>query len=194
MIASSLRFIHQRRAAPRNQSSARMNDVTASRNPSGLLAFLPLYRKSLITSKSRPSEPPRTLGERLKAWRFERGLEQRDVAAMLGVRPATYGRWERDQKRPAIQLMPGILMLLGPGSSTTRKSLPEERLLSARQLLGLTQAGLAEKMGVNRWTVGDWERGVRLPPAERLAAVEALLSPGGEKHQRLLTLVEELID
>jgi transcriptional regulator with XRE-family HTH domain len=117
----------------------------------------------------------------LKAWRFERGLEQRDVAAMLGVRPATVGRWERNQKRPAIKLMPGVLMLLGASSSATRKSLPEERLLSARQLLGLSQAGLAEKLGVDRGTVGDWERGVRLPSEERLAAVEALLSPGGGK-------------
>jgi transcriptional regulator with XRE-family HTH domain len=117
----------------------------------------------------------------LRTWRLERGLEQRDVAAMLGVRPATYARWERDQKRPAIQLMPGVLMLLGPGASATRKSPPGERLLSTRQLLGLTQAGLAEKLGVDRGTVGDWERGVRLPAEERLAAVEALLSPGGGK-------------
>ena len=137
---------------------------------------MPLYRKSLIASKCRPAEPPRTLGERLRAWRLQRGLEQRDVAAMLGVRPATYGRWERDQKQPAIKLMPGVLTLLGPGSSATEKSLPEERLLSARQLLGLSQAGLAEKLGVDRGAVSDWERGVRLPSDERVAAVEALLS------------------
>ena len=111
---------------------------------------------------------------------MERGLPQRDVAAMLGVRPATVGRWERDQKRPAIKLMPGVLTLLGQGSSDTQQT-PPNRLLSARQLLGLTQAGLAEKLGVDRTTVGDWERGVRLPSEERLAAVEALLSPGGEK-------------
>ena len=55
----------------------------------------------------------------MRAWRLERGLEQRDVAAMLGVQPVTYGRWERDQKRPAIKLMPGILTLLGPGSCAT---------------------------------------------------------------------------
>jgi transcriptional regulator with XRE-family HTH domain len=146
-----------------------------------LLAFLPLYRKSLIASKCRPSEPPRTLGERLRVWRLERGLEKRDVAAMLGVRPATVGRWERDQKRPTIKFMPGILMLLGPDRSATPKSLPEERLRSARQLLGLSQAGLAEKLGVDRGTVGAWERGVRLPAEDRLAAVEALLSPGGGK-------------
>ena len=142
---------------------------------------MPLYRKSLIASKYRPSEPPRTLGERLKAWRLEQRLQQRDVASMLGVRPATYGRWERDQKRPAIKFMPGVLTLLGPDPSATQKSLPGERLLSARQLLGLSQAGLAEKLGVDRGTVGDWERGVRLPAEERLAAVEALLLPAGGK-------------
>ena len=142
---------------------------------------MPLYRKSLTSPKGRPYEPPRTLGERLRAWRLERGLEQRDVAAMLGVRPATYGRWERDQKRPAIKLMPGVLTLLGPGSCATSKPLPEERLLSARQLLGLSQAGLAQKLGVDRGTVADWERGVRLPAEERIAAVEALLSPNSGK-------------
>ena len=143
--------------------------------------MLPLCRKTLVSPKKRPAKPPRTLGERLKAWRLERGLEQRDVAAMLGVRPATYGRWERDQKRPAIRLMPGVLTLLGPGSFETPKSLSGARLLSARQLLGLSQAGLAEKLGVDRGTVGDWERGVRPPAGERIAAVEALLSPDAGK-------------
>jgi transcriptional regulator with XRE-family HTH domain len=100
---------------------------------------------------------------------------------MLGVRPATYGRWERDQKRPAIKFMPGVLMLLGPDPFATQEPLPEERLRSARQLLGLSQAGLAEKLGVDRGTVGDWERGVRRPSEGRLAAVEALLSPAGGK-------------
>ena len=91
------------------------------------------------------------------------------------------GRWERGRKRPAIQFMPGVLMLLGPDPSATQKSLPGERLRSARQLLGLSQAGLAAKLGVDRGTVGDWERGVRLPAEERLAAVEALLSPDDVK-------------
>ena len=53
----------------------------ASQNPSGLLAMLPLCRKTLTSPKRRPSEPPRSLGQRLRAWRLERGLEQRDVAA-----------------------------------------------------------------------------------------------------------------
>ena len=164
----------------RTHPSLNRNPANACSKPSGLLAMLPLCRKTLVSPKKRPAKPPRTLGERLKAWRLDRGLEQRDLAAMLGVQRATYGRWERDQKRPAIQLMPGVLMLLGPGSSATQKSLPE-RLLSARRLLGLSQAGLAEMLGVNRWTVSDWERGVRLPAPQTLPAVEALLSVGGRK-------------
>jgi len=76
--------------------------------------MLPLCRKTLVSPKERPVEPPRTLGERLRVWRLERGLEQREVAAMLGVKPATYGRWERDQRRPAVHLMPQILALLDP--------------------------------------------------------------------------------
>jgi transcriptional regulator with XRE-family HTH domain len=74
--------------------------------------------------------------------------------------------------------MPGVLTLLGPDPFATHKALPE-RLRATRQLLGLTQAGLAEKLGVDRGTVGDWERGVRLPSEERLAAVEALLATEG---------------
>jgi len=99
---------------------------------------------------------------------------------MLGVQRAAYGRWERDQRRPAIKFMPGVLMLLGPDTFEPPKSLPG-RLLSARQLLGLSQADLAEKIGVDRGTVSDWERGVRPPAEERLGAVEALLSPDAGK-------------
>ncbi|UCH29038.1 MAG: helix-turn-helix transcriptional regulator, partial [Myxococcales bacterium] len=64
----------------------------------------------------RPAQPPLTLGERLRAWRLERGLEQRDVAAILEVKPATVGRWERDQRRPSTRLMPRVLRILVPDS------------------------------------------------------------------------------
>ena len=105
--------------------------------------MLPLCRKTLVSPKDRPAKPPRTLGERLRAWRLERGLEQRDVAAMLGVRPATVGRWERGQKQPAAKLMPRIRVLLGPGSSVVQKT-PPERLRSARGLRESENAAVAE--------------------------------------------------
>jgi putative transcriptional regulator len=41
----------------------------------------------------------------------------------------------------------------------------KEELKAARQRLGLTQAGLAEKLGVSRRTVEAWESGRRNIPA-----------------------------
>ena len=81
--------------------------------------MLPLCRKRLVSLKKRPAEPPRTLGERLTAWRLERGLEQQVVATLLGVRPVTYGRWERNQRRPSIRSMPGVRRLLASGACAT---------------------------------------------------------------------------
>ena len=129
-----------------------------------------------MASKYRPSAPPRTFGERLKAWRSERGLAQRYVAAMLGVRPATYGRWERDQRRPAIRHLPRIVGLLGLRPSRNAEAL-SERLRAARRWRGLTQGELAALVGVDRRTLGDWERGVRSPGMEGPAAIEEALRP-----------------
>ena len=112
----------------------------------------------------------------MKAWRLERGLEQRDVAAILGVQPATVGRWERDQKRPAIRHLPRIVGLLGLRLSRNAETLPE-RLRAARRWRGLTQGELAALVGVDRRTLGDWERGVRSPGMEGRAAIEEALRP-----------------
>ena len=46
---------------------------------------MPLCRKTLIASKSRPIKAPRTLGERLRAWRLERERLER-----LGTGPITW--------------------------------------------------------------------------------------------------------
>lgn len=48
------------------------------------------------------------------------------------------------------------------------------QLRSAREKLGLTQAGLAEKLGVNRTTVARWETGVLEIPQMAALAVRHL--------------------
>lgn len=44
-----------------------------------------------------------------------------------------------------------------------------ERLRKAREKAGLTQAQAATRWGVSKRTVEHWEKGQRLPPAERNA-------------------------
>lgn len=48
-------------------------------------------------------------------------------------------------------------------------------LRSIRQVKGLTQAELAEKMGVTQSLVAMWERGAVLPSAEKLPRLADLL-------------------
>ncbi len=44
--------------------------------------------------------PAGTLGERIKKWRLEQGLFQRDLAKIIGVSEITIVNWERGGTRP----------------------------------------------------------------------------------------------
>ena len=48
-----------------------------------------------------------------------------------------------------------------------------QAMLTLRTTIGLTQAGLAERLGVSRRAVGDWEGGFAYPKTERLKALLA---------------------
>jgi transcriptional regulator with XRE-family HTH domain len=47
-------------------------------------------------------------------------------------------------------------------------------MLTLRMGIGLTQAGLAQRLGVSRHTVGEWEGGLSYPKADHLKAFVAL--------------------
>jgi transcriptional regulator with XRE-family HTH domain len=54
-----------------------------------------------------------------------------------------------------------------------------QAMLSLRTSLGLTQAGLAQFLGVSRKAVGGWESGGRYPKAEHLKALLTLVVQQG---------------
>src|SRR3989441_10800198 len=64
-----------------------------------------------------------------------------------------------------------------------------QRLLTLRTTIGLTQAGLAEHLGVSRKAVGGWEAGESYPKAEHLKALLTLcvrqqaFPPGREEEE-----------
>src|SRR5437016_4719530 len=67
------------------------------------------------------------------------------------------------------------------GKPPVKKSLYGERdyafgqlVLTLRATIGLTQAGLAEPLGVSRRAVAEWEGGLSYPKAERLKQLIAL--------------------
>jgi DNA-binding XRE family transcriptional regulator len=44
--------------------------------------------------------PSLTIGQKIRAYRYNQGINQEELAHQLGVDPATLGRWERDECQP----------------------------------------------------------------------------------------------
>ena len=56
---------------------------------------------------------PRTIGEHMKKRRLELGLEQEQVASLVGVTWLSVSNWERAVYRPSKRPMPKIIAFLG---------------------------------------------------------------------------------
>jgi transcriptional regulator with XRE-family HTH domain len=54
----------------------------------------------MVTTMTASKVPVWTLGERLEKARKDRGLKQEDMAAILGVSPATVSNWENGARMP----------------------------------------------------------------------------------------------
>jgi WD40 repeat protein/transcriptional regulator with XRE-family HTH domain len=68
-----------------------------------------------------------------------------------------------------------------------------QRMLTLRTTIGLTQAGLADRFGVSRRAVGEWEAGSAYPKAEHLKALLALcvwqqVFPAGREEEEIRAL------
>jgi DNA-binding XRE family transcriptional regulator len=57
--------------------------------------------------------PERNLGERIKKWRLEQGLFQRDLAKLIGVDEMTIVNWEKGKTKPDRKNLERIKKILG---------------------------------------------------------------------------------
>ena len=99
----------------------------------------------------------RTTEDHLRVCRIDRGLLQREAAALLNVKLSTYQSWEQGRE-PGVRFWPSITAWLGYYPAPKPVTLAE-RLLAYRRLHGMTQEELAERLGVNAGTVRRWEQG-----------------------------------
>jgi DNA-binding XRE family transcriptional regulator len=61
-----------------------------------------------------------TLGERIKKWRLEQGLFQRDLAKMIGVDEMTIVNWEKRRTKPMNKNLERIKTVFGFEPPTLR--------------------------------------------------------------------------
>jgi transcriptional regulator with XRE-family HTH domain len=119
-----------------------------------------------------PSYPTETttLGEHLRKRRMDLGLSQRQVAGSLGANPWTYLLWEHDRTVPTARFVSLIVEFLGYDPSP-KGEIFQDRLRASRRRLGLSQRGLARRLGVDVSTVQKWESGRHIPPVRYWPAI-----------------------
>jgi DNA-binding XRE family transcriptional regulator len=81
---------------------------------------VPNYKNScpLVITLRLSHYPDQTLGERIKKWRFERGLFQVDLAKRIGVSEMTIVNWEKGRTKPIKQNLERLEKILGDLSSS----------------------------------------------------------------------------
>lgn len=146
-----------------------------SRGTRTLIPALPFCQLTLRATKPRPSAYPDTLssiGDQIRARRFDLGLLQREAAVAMGVDKSSVWRWERNLTSPDLHAMPGIVRFLNYEPAEPTCTRPVSALLRLRRLRGMSQKDLARALGVDPGTVGKWERGEGMPEGKLLARVE----------------------
>jgi transcriptional regulator with XRE-family HTH domain len=119
----------------------------------------------------------KTLGDHIRKKRIERGLFQRDVAALLDADTGSVNAWERNYHQPALRLLPAIIGFLNynPDAITDEASVGR-RIAVRRRALGISQQALAGLLGIDEGTLRGLERG-RLPSTRRICdAIERWLA------------------
>jgi transcriptional regulator with XRE-family HTH domain len=89
---------------------------------------------------------------------MDRGLWQEHITAELGISVSTICNWEGNHTSVATRFLPKVLAFLGYDPREESRQLGDRiRMLRERQ--GLSQAALAENLGLNVSTIVAWERG-----------------------------------
>jgi transcriptional regulator with XRE-family HTH domain len=104
------------------------------------------------------------------------GLDQKEVAQIIGVSVFSIIHWENGQHAPEIGFIPTIIRFLGYDPDPEPTSLGE-RMLAARRRLGITQRQLARRLAVDPTSVMRWERQGKTPTRALRERIEAFLRP-----------------
>jgi transcriptional regulator with XRE-family HTH domain len=102
---------------------------------------------------------PLTFGDHLLRRRIFLGLEQKEVAAILGVNTNTILNWEKGYNRPVIRYLAQLITFIGYDPESPNPQTIAEHLVAKRREHGWTQRVAAKRWGVDPGTWLRWENG-----------------------------------
>ena len=123
------------------------------------------------------------LGPRLKSHRIAWDMTQADLAEHLNVPSATIGSWERGKGTPTVQNGPQLAEWLTDPVPAGRMREPVnsdlgERIKTKRVMLGISQAELGRRLGVDKKSIREWESGRRAPSRTYAQTLDEWLNKG----------------
>ena len=86
------------------------------------------------------------------------GLQQKEIAQLLGVHPTNLVHWEKDRTTPTYANWRAIINFLGFDPSPEPQSLPDQ-LKALRRRNGWSLKDLAAHLTIDPSTAATWERG-----------------------------------
>jgi transcriptional regulator with XRE-family HTH domain len=107
-------------------------------------------------------------------------LEQKEVTEIIEVNKCTIANWEKNRNTPRIRPLPKIIEFLGYQPCDKVCETLSERIIKARQKLGLSQKKLACKIGIDPCTIRSWEKSKHKPSKSLLSILEEFFA-----HTRL---------
>ena len=159
------------------------------------------YPKIIEFLGTHPWPEPKTLPQELRTERYRRGLNVVQAAAVLGVDPSTLWWWEAGRRPHLLDHRRRISAFLANGGASAHVSEPKsddeakaqtlgESLRQRRRDLATTLENAALSLGVNPWTLMNWEHDRRIPTDRYYPALIEFL--GHEPWPVPATLAEKL--
>lgn len=140
----------------------------------GGVAFFPTGKLRISSRLPDPfSGEPVTLADHLIRCRKQRGLLQREAAAIMGVCTESVSQWEAGGT-PADRLWPRVVGFLGYDPSPPPTS-GGERLKLWRRRQGLSIGALSRAVRCDEATLAKWEKDRALPAPQHGEALDAIL-------------------
>ena len=106
--------------------------------------------------------------------RLDMGLEQEEVAKLIGVTESTIWGWEKTGRTPQAQRIPAIVAFLRYHPFPRPETIPE-LLVWHRKAHGWTGAQFAGILGVDPASLSSWERGEHVPTGKSLDRIQKVL-------------------
>lgn len=151
-----------------------------------IIATEPIPRQKLSSIQA-VKEDATPMAALIQSYRTSNHLRQKDLAEMLNVSIETVHNWETGKVIPKTHNLLALSDIFGPEFKTAANRIKQniglspEFIREMRLANNLTQAALADKIGVRKITISRWECGRAVPPkAQRQKLINMLnKSTGG---------------